>query len=192
VYDVNVSGRDVVDVGANIGDSAIYFALKGAKRVIAFEPYPSAYQVAKLNIEANSLKDKIMVLNEGIGAPSTLAVDPTFKVRVFSRLSESKAGVQVQLRSLKDLVQSFELKEAVLKLDCEGCEYGAILNASFETLGCFKTIVMEYHYGSKKLISHLRKAGFSIQLFYRNLVYYSRKDSVLPFEEKGYLLATRK
>jgi len=30
---LDVKGRDVVDVDANIGDSAIYFALKGAKRL---------------------------------------------------------------------------------------------------------------------------------------------------------------
>ena len=37
---LDVEGKNVVDVGANIGDTAIYFALKGAKHVYAFEPYP--------------------------------------------------------------------------------------------------------------------------------------------------------
>jgi len=35
---LSVEGRVVVDVGAFVGDSAIYFALKGARRVIAIEP----------------------------------------------------------------------------------------------------------------------------------------------------------
>jgi len=30
---LDVKGKDVVDVGANIGDSAIYFALRRAKRL---------------------------------------------------------------------------------------------------------------------------------------------------------------
>ena len=192
VYHIDVTGRDVVDIGANIGDTAIYFALRGAKRVIAFEPYPSAYQVAKLNVEANSMGNKVTMLNEGIGMPSTLTIDPTFKVKVFSQLRVSEAGVRVRLRSLKDLVRSFGLREAVLKLDCEGCEYGAIMGTSPETLACFKTILMEYHYGSKGLVRRLRKAGFSVQAFYRGLVYYVQRDSANPFREKGYLLATRK
>ena len=41
IYDFcDVNGRYVVDVGANIGASAIYFATKGAKKVLAFEPFP--------------------------------------------------------------------------------------------------------------------------------------------------------
>jgi hypothetical protein len=50
VYDIDVVGRDVVDIGSNIGDTAIYFALKGAKRVIALEPYPSAYQIGRAHV----------------------------------------------------------------------------------------------------------------------------------------------
>ena len=40
---VDVRGKTVVDVGAFVGDSAIHFALKGARRVIAVEPHPGAY-----------------------------------------------------------------------------------------------------------------------------------------------------
>ena len=34
-------GREVVDVGAGIGDSALYFILHGARKVIAVEPCPT-------------------------------------------------------------------------------------------------------------------------------------------------------
>jgi hypothetical protein len=41
IYDFcDVNGRYVVDVGANVGASAIYFATRGAKKVLAFEPFP--------------------------------------------------------------------------------------------------------------------------------------------------------
>ena len=35
---LGVSNKDVIDIGANIGDTAIYFAVKGARHVYAFEP----------------------------------------------------------------------------------------------------------------------------------------------------------
>ncbi|WOE50948.1 FkbM family methyltransferase [Sulfuracidifex metallicus] len=57
-YNTEIEG-EVVDIGANIGDSAIYFALKGASHVYAFEPLPSVYKVALENIKLNSLDDKI-------------------------------------------------------------------------------------------------------------------------------------
>ena len=60
---LNVKSKDVVDVGANIGDTAIYFALKGAKYVYAFKPYPYSYNIAKKNIRLNHLEDKITLLN---------------------------------------------------------------------------------------------------------------------------------
>ncbi|WP_049785446.1 hypothetical protein [Saccharolobus islandicus] len=34
-YEIEVKGREVVDIGANIGDSSIYFAVNGAKKVVA-------------------------------------------------------------------------------------------------------------------------------------------------------------
>jgi len=36
---LHVEGRYGIDVGMNIGDSAIYFAMRGAKMVMGFEPY---------------------------------------------------------------------------------------------------------------------------------------------------------
>ena len=36
---LDVKGRYVIDVGMNMGNSAIYFAMRGAKMVMGFEPY---------------------------------------------------------------------------------------------------------------------------------------------------------
>nr|WP_016732730.1 FkbM family methyltransferase [Sulfolobus islandicus] len=44
---LNVKDKIVVDIGASIGDTAIYFALQGAKKVIAFEPFPKIFSIAK-------------------------------------------------------------------------------------------------------------------------------------------------
>lgn len=51
--ELNVEGRDVVDIGAGIGDTAILFSLNGARRVIALEPYPYLYEKAYVNISLN-------------------------------------------------------------------------------------------------------------------------------------------
>ena len=36
---LNPKGKTVIDIGANIGDSSIYFAINGATKVFAVEPY---------------------------------------------------------------------------------------------------------------------------------------------------------
>jgi len=35
----DVKGKRVLDVGAAVGETAVYFALRGAREVVAFEPY---------------------------------------------------------------------------------------------------------------------------------------------------------
>ena len=53
-HDVNIRNKIIIDVGAYIGDSAIYFALKGARKVIAIEPHPGAYAEMLDNIRLNN------------------------------------------------------------------------------------------------------------------------------------------
>jgi len=66
----------VIDIGANIGDSSIYFALNKAKYVIALEPYPFTFNLVVQNIMVNNLNNKITILNSGHGRESeTVKVD---------------------------------------------------------------------------------------------------------------------
>lgn len=65
--EIDYNGMTVLDIGANIADSAIYFALNGAKRVVALEPFPVTYDFALRNVEANGFVDKITIINGGIG-----------------------------------------------------------------------------------------------------------------------------
>ena len=60
---LNVKEKYVIDIGANIGDTATYFALKGARHVYAFEPYPYSYNLAKKHINLNKLNNKISSFN---------------------------------------------------------------------------------------------------------------------------------
>jgi len=55
------------------------------------------------------------------------------------------------------------LKNAALKVDCEGYEYDLILSASDEALKTFEQIIMEYHYGYRNLVNRLRQAEFNVK-----------------------------
>lgn len=50
-----VAGRTVVDVGASVGDSATYFALRGAKKVLAYELNPPVLELLRQNVALNGL-----------------------------------------------------------------------------------------------------------------------------------------
>jgi len=154
----------VVDIGANIGDSSIYFALNRAKHVIALEPYPSTFNLAVQNIKVNNLNDKITILNSGYGkASEKVKVDEKMRDTLGKILISSNEGKEVRLYSLEMLINEFDIKEAVLKMDCEGCEY-TILNEDDVVLKKFKRIVLEFHYGYKNIESKLKHAGFSTEV----------------------------
>ena len=158
----------VIDIGAHIGDSAIYFAFNNAKKIIALEPYPIFYECALKNIDINNLKDKIILLNAGYGKDAEIAVDPK-KIVGGNMISPSSGKEElgpkkIKLFSLKTLVNNYNLNNGslLLKMDCEGCEYN-LLNENNEILRQFERIQIEFHYGYKNLESKLREAGFFVK-----------------------------
>ena len=88
-----VKGRTVIDIGANIADSSIYFSLLGANEVIALEPLPNTYEIAKKNIELNNLADNITLLLAGCAKErGSMMADPAANGRVTSRLSDNRVN----------------------------------------------------------------------------------------------------
>ena len=159
---LNVDNETVIDVGANIGDSAIYFALNGAKNVIALEPYPYSFKLAIRNVRENNLENKIEVLNAGYGKDGEISIDENEKSGLGSKLKPSEAGEKIKIYSLESLLKKFNLDRAVLKMDCEGCEYH-ILNENNSVLAKFPQIQIEFHNGYKKLVKKLKRAGFQVK-----------------------------
>jgi FkbM family methyltransferase len=165
---LNVRRRTVVDIGANIGDSSIYFALQGAKRVIALEPFSANYEVGLRNIQYNNLANKIFFMMAGISSTSGKTRVANIDAQDSNTLSYIKQttagnGLEVSLFTLKDLVDRFHVEpDSVLKIDCEGCEYDFILSIDSSYLGKFNSIILEYHYGYKNLRKKLIEAGFKV------------------------------
>jgi len=131
VYNINVYDRDVVDIGAFVGDSSIYFCAKGARRCIAVEPQPRAFKELLINIKLNLLSTKIIPVNayiltcsnDFIYIPHSI-ISPTY---YSAKKFVNGNIVPVQVINLKDLINNYKInKHAILKLDCEGCEYELI------------------------------------------------------------------
>ncbi len=130
IYNVDVKGRTVVDVGAGIDDSPIYFVLNGAKKVYAFDVNTTYLEK---NIGENNLKDVVEPIRCECGLSNNLDVI-TLKYNIPSG--------------------------SVLKVDCEGCEYGFF--SSSRLISRYHTIVIEYHNGVQHLADLLR--GFNVAI----------------------------
>ena len=159
-----VKDRVVIDIGANIADSSIYFAMSGAKKVIALEPFPKNFEVAQKNITLNGFTDKIELLNAGCcgGQSKDMVLDASAN-GVGCQTMQSSLGSNIHFYTLRELVDKYNIDSpAVLKLDCEGCEYDIILSNGKTVLDKFSHIQVEYHYGFGDLKKHLVDANFSV------------------------------
>lgn len=158
-----VKGNYVVDIGANIGDSSIYFALKGANKVFAFEPLPKNFESAKKNIQLNHQSQKIELSMSGCGSKNgTIKINSQDSGVLYSLQEDVKNQIEVPVITLAEILKRNNLDSCILKIDCEGCEYDLILSTSCETLKKFSHILIEYHFGYINLKKKLEKCGFKV------------------------------
>lgn len=164
----DVKGRIVIDIGAFSGDSSIYFAWRGAKRVYAFEPVPTAFEMAADNIRLNDIRN-IELFNEAIGsAEGELVLDRDQPANrgfsVTAHPSIKTGDKRIHVKSFESLIGELKPEDAVLKMDCEGCEYEVLLNSRDEYLLPFDQIILEYHHGADNIVERLVKAGYDLDL----------------------------
>lgn len=144
---VDVRDKDVVDVGAYVGDSAIYFALRGARRVIAIEPHPGAYEEMLENIRLNNLEELIEPINAGLASkPGRVCVeDVDTKSTATTYHPPGQCDSEVPVITLSDIIDNYNIDDnTILKMDCQGCEYDVTLN-DYEHIKAFKEVIFEYH-----------------------------------------------
>ena len=162
-------GRDVIDVGASVGDTALYFVLNGARKVIAVEPLPNVAKCAEEHLKLNGVTDEVKVINAALGSgPVSVPCDYDLWSSVsFSTLSAS-GPCKVPGVTLSDLLNMVE-DPYLLKMDCEGCEVEAILGPERERLRAFKHIIFEAHpfitgVSNEELLASLKELGFECKL----------------------------
>jgi len=169
----DLRGRSIVDIGANIGDTALYYASKGA-HVLAFEPDPVNYRALVYNLS----------LNPGLSAlvtPLELAIGVDGRVEFGAGLgagssaySVGRTVVHVESLSLSNALRRFGVDSGfLLKADCKGCETSIVSDPAIRQ---FSHVQIEYtrseHRGDPTyLVQRLRESGFSqIRVYKHNLM----------------------
>ena len=143
----------VIDCGANIGISALYFkSLYPHAIVHCFEPYSKAVDYLKRNIAANNLEN-VFVYQEAVSAldgeiklnipADANMLNPTVLVAKDSTVFEIVKSVK-----LSSFVNSIKENIDLIKLDVEGAEYDIVEdlnNSGILATGKVRMLIVEYH-----------------------------------------------
>lgn len=170
----DVKDFTVVDLGGFIGDTAIFFANKGARRVLSYEPAPFLYEFAKKNILSNGLSDRVELINACVCDKDGLATlnfseSPGASSIIFSIYPIQR--FECKMISLDSIIANLGRVD-LLKVDIEGAEW-SMFRGSVKAMEAVDRIIVEVHgnnnvHGSNKAMQELlRQLGFQIK---RNII----------------------
>ena len=140
------SSKIILDIGANIGTTSLYFAtINSTAKIYAFEPHPDTFNRAVENISLNNFKN-IQLIKSGLGATKET-------VKLYE-VNEHNPGMNriiaedknlpfkiIEIDSLDSIVLKYGIEHIdMIKLDVEGFEY-AVLKGARETLLKWKPLL---------------------------------------------------
>jgi len=181
---IDIQNGNIIDIGAFIGDTAIYFASKGAKKIIAFEPAKNLFRLAVQNVQLNNLNGIVYLRNEAVGYD--VGEKNFYYIKshpgASSLLPRRKDFIcyKVRVVPFSDVVAELDYID-LLKIDCEGMEEAILLQAHKDgLLKNISNIIVEVHTqeGLEKLKAIFEKAS------YRTVKWYSHKVPYLVFASK--------
>ena len=126
-YSMYVSGKDFIDGGAYVGDSAVVLNELNPKSIHCFEPNKKNYDFLKKTIELNNLDDIVFAKELGLSDECTSIFFKGSSVR--ARVSQAETKNQVDVMTIDKYVEDNNLNIGLIKLDVESLEYNVILGA---------------------------------------------------------------
>ncbi len=164
--------RVVVDVGANIGFFSLYTAQRWrTARIFAFEPAPENVELLKRNVILSRV-ERIVVRPAAVAGSVGYATMYLKQESGWHSLIGNGAlsAVQVSTTTLDQIID--EVAPApidILKIDCEGSEYDALLGRDQLLSEHVRFVAMEYHEiganGVSALLDIFARAGFRCQYY---------------------------
>jgi len=163
-YDLplDLKGKIVVDVGANIGAFSIMAAKRGAV-VYAFEPSPKNYDMLLKNIKHNNVERLVYPFSFAIGKPgrAKLFFHPTrsdwASLDITLNELDKDNYIEVPVVSLESVFQGENIDNCFfLKLDCEGAEKEIIEEIIAGLHKKIQFISGEFHYSNSETQKELR------------------------------------
>ena len=149
VLEEEIKGKNVLDLGANIGYFSLFVDFFEPKKIIAVEPLLEAYiwlYHNTLHINNIEIIKRIVTDKDGdiqrIYNPKLPGHNNTTNSSIFY----PSLGEIVETISLKTLLSKFtDDNDVVLKMDIEGSEYDVLMSTARDTMKIISTLYVEIH-----------------------------------------------
>ena len=126
-------GTTVVDVGANVGNHSVFYALSGAGRVYPFEPNPRANVLLRRTVAADPGLEAIDLTHADLGVGAEAAElfphTPGRRNLGSTRLAEHGEEGEVPVQVVPLDAVTLQGRVTLLKVDVEGMELGVLAGA---------------------------------------------------------------
>jgi len=148
-YDMDFSGKTLLDVGGFMGETAVYFLkVCGVKRVVMYEPVEMHSGFIHENFKLNDVS--VEVHHEGIGCSDGFVKVRYDKIDVeFGLESGGNNEVTIKVRDVTKVI--VESNADVAKFDCEGAEM-YLADVPMEVLRRLEYVIVETHSESIKAL----------------------------------------
>jgi len=131
---INVTGKRVLDIGAGIGDSPIYFSITGAKEVVAVEIDKRKVELMRDNLKVNGINN-VTIVDKGVGVKDSDNI--------------------ISWPKLVSLYGPFD----VAKIDCDGCE--RIIAPYIKEI---RELLIEWDNDYQDIVNSLSKNGYIVNV----------------------------
>jgi FkbM family methyltransferase len=181
----------IVDIGAHIGCFSLLAAGKAtAGKIYSFEPGAETYQVLEKNVQTNNLTN-IKIFRLAVAAKDGTAslyhdtITGNWGHTITKAISAESETVNCVTPG--SFIESENIQRIdFIKFNCEGAEYGILLNTPTAILQRVRCMIILYHgyleesFSKEQLAKYLSKTGFHIHYRYKN-----KKD------DSGWMIAYR-
>jgi FkbM family methyltransferase len=156
----------IVDVGANVGYSILWFAARFPfAKIMAYEPVPEHVALLRDAVRINCLDGRVKLYPVAVGTESQDAYITTEGLR--SQLVFEDGPTRLKT-AVVDFFESVGTQTVdILKLDCEGSEYDLLMDSRFAKLSV-RTLLLEWHASKNRpqadleIVARLRELGWQI------------------------------
>ncbi len=160
--------RRIVDVGANVGHSVVYWARHYPEaRIEAIEPHPRHAELLDKVVKLNRLGDRVTIHMVAAGTRDGrgfLTDDTTA-----SALRDSAGGASIEVPVVDFFSRWANAPIDLLKLDCEGAELDLMMDPRFAELKV-RALVVEWHEtpqtprAKDRIVDRLRWLGWQLEI----------------------------